>query len=142
MAENQVISVSAALAAFNFAPEAEFDCGAFKVVLRHISPTNQMIRAEVTKRSSRARRSAVVQDSSTMTGSFDEDVDLFCKCALVSWTMKDDNDDDVPIEVAPKIFLETGEAGRALYYKLVALATDDSQFVITQADREADLKNS
>ena len=78
--------------------------------------------------------------STTITGSLEEDVNLFCDMLLVDWTLKDDEGKVVPIAKAKEVFMGSDE-GQTLFFKLLQAALDDQVFRITEDD-EADLKNS
>lgn len=133
------LQLSKALGTFHLAHEAEIDCGAFSVTIRQASPSNQMFRAEIAKRQ-RVSRRKIAPDSTTITGSLEEDVNLFCDMLLVDWTLKDDEGKAVPIAKAKEVFTGSDE-GQTLFFKLLQAALDDQVFRITEDD-EADLKNS
>ena len=132
------LQLSKALGAFHLAQEAEIDCGNFSVTIRQASPSNTVFRAEIAKRQ-RVSRRKIAPDSTTITGSLEEDVTLFCDMLLVDWTLKDDEDKPVPITKAGEVFLGSNE-GRTLFFKLLQAALDDQVFQITEAD-QADPKN-
>ena len=138
------ISLSKALAPFQLDDEREFDQGDFTVTLRCFTMSNPTIRAAV----ERVQR---IQRRRGNKGKLDleEDVKLFCKVALVSWTLKDDKGKPVPIEAAPDVFLGTGQtdprivkAGNQLYFNLIEIARDEEAFGFdTEAGDEAEAKN-
>ena len=132
------LQLTKALGTFNLAQEVEIDCGTFSVTIRQASPSNQKFRAEIAKRQRISRRK-IAPDATTITGSVEDDVKLFCDLLLVGWTMKDDSDKLVPIGDAEQVFLGSRE-GQTLFFKLLQAALDDQVFRITEAD-EADLKN-
>ena len=150
MSEPQTIKLSKALSAFNYATTARVtwkrnDGVEMWAVLARFAPSSQTIRAKVATRQRAARRK-IGKDETFLTGDFDSEVALFCDISLKEWHVLDDDDEPVPIDYAPAVFKMGGDGdhsseGRELFFKLLAFAMDDTNFSITEADMEADLKN-
>lgn len=111
-----------ALASFKLLKSNIFDLGDFSVDLNRFTMTNPTIKREVEKvqKKQRTRRFNAKQN-------LKEDIELFCRLFLNSWTLKDDKGKAVPLEKAPAVLLETDE-GQELYYYLLELAKTDDAF--------------
>lgn len=113
---------SIALASFKLLKSNVFDLGDFSVDLNRFTMTNPTIKREVEKvqKKQRTRRFNAKQN-------LKEDIELFCRLFLNSWTLKDDKGKAVPVDKAPAVLLETDE-GQELYYYLLELAKTDDAF--------------
>lgn len=136
------LKIGKALSAFNLAETVDLDCGTFEIRIRQAALHNDDFRAAVAARALRAKKKSLVPEKGTMTGSFDEDVELFLDNVIVGWgdkPLKDDDGNTVPYttEVGREMFTSTRQ-GKILFSKVQTAATDDQMFVI----KDEDLGNS
>ena len=128
-----------ALAAFNTADECDLDCGVFDIRIRPAATHNPLFRAAIAKRGLSAKKRKLTPDRGTVTGNFEEDVELFIEAVIMGWgarPLKDDDGNTVEYsaDVARAMFL-TGP-GRKLFDKIIRAAVDDDVFEITEEDEK------
>ncbi len=137
------LNISNALAGFDLAEFVDLDCGSFEIRIKQAAIHNDQFRAAITKRSLAAKKKSLVPDQGTMTGSLEEDVNLFIENVVVGWSDEKplkDNEGKV-VKATPdnlrELFLGSRE-GKILFGKVQTAAVDDSLFAMD----EADVKNS
>jgi hypothetical protein len=136
------LNISKALKVFDLAEFADLNCGEFDIRIRQAAVHNEGFRAAVAKRSMAAKRKSLVPDKGSLTGNFEQDVELFCEMIVVGWgkrALTDDDGNEVAWsrDVGYEMFTSTQE-GKVLFGKVMQNAVSDEVFAIT----EADTKNS
>lgn len=127
-----------ALAAFETADYADLDCGTFDVRVRQAAVHNEKFRAAVASRTMAAKRKSLVPEKGSMTGSFDQDVELFLDAVIVGWGERPLTDDDgkeveYSRDFARGLFVGD-KRGRALFGKIMQAAVSDQVFALDEAD--------
>lgn len=132
------LQLTKALAGFNLAEEVELDCGIFDVVIRQAAVHNEAFRAAITQKTIEGKKRSLTAQKGSITGTYEQDVELFIDHVLISWGKRplvDDNGNTVPFVPANLRELFTGSrAGRVLFAKIQAAAVDDQMFAVTDAD--------
>lgn len=133
------LNISKALAPFELADQVSLDCGTFDIMICQAATHNEDFRAAVAKRSMFAKRRSLVPEKGSLTGSFDQDVELFCDLIIKGWGERPLRDDDgavVPWTKANGIELFTAEKeGKVLFSKVLTAAVDDEMFTIREEDK-------
>lgn len=134
------LNISKALKPFSMADFADIDCGDFEIRIKQAAVHNDDFRAAVAARSMRAKRKSIVPEKGSLTGSFDEDVELFLDAVIEGWGERPLTDDDgKPVKYTRKVglelFTEQGKEGRVLFSKIMQAAVSDEMFLIGEEDR-------
>lgn len=136
------LNISKALSGFDLAEAVELDCGSFDILIRQAAIHNEGFRAAVAKRALAAKKRSLVPDQGSLTGSFEEDVELFIENILQDWGTRPLKDDDgKKVDFTPenlRTIFTGSRQGKILFTKIQTAAIDDQLFAI----REDDLKNS
>lgn len=134
------LNISNALSAFDMADFVDLDCGSFEIRIAQAAIHNDDFRAAIAKRSLAAKKKSLVPDQGTMTGSLEEDVNLFIDNVVIGWSddkpLIDNNGDEVPAtpENLRELFLSSRE-GKVLFGKIQTAAVDDTLFAISETDK-------
>lgn len=133
------LNVGKALAAFDMADFVDLDCGTFDIRIRQAALHNERFRAAVAKRTMKAKRQNLVPDKGSMTGNFEQDVDLFLDVVVEGWgerPLVDDDGEQVPYskEVGRELFTTT-QKGKVLFGKVMQAAVQDDLFSLQEEDR-------
>jgi hypothetical protein len=135
------LNVTKALEAFNLADYVDIDCGSFEIRIAQAAVHNEAFRAAVASRSMRAKRRSVVPEKGSLTGSFEEDVELFLDVVIQGWgetkPLKDDDGKAVKYtkDVGRELFTSSKQ-GRVLFGKIMRAAVDDETFSVSEEDRK------
>lgn len=133
------LNVTEALKAFELADAVDLDCGTFDIRITQAAVHNEGFRAAVAKRTMAAKRKSLVPDQGSLTGSFEQDVELFCELIIQGWGKRPLlNDDKKEVKwshtVGLELFTSTRE-GKVLFGKIMQAAVSDEMFVLTEEDR-------
>jgi hypothetical protein len=134
------LKISKALSGFDMAEFVDLNCGDFEIRIVQAAIHNEKFRAAITKRSLAAKKKSLVPDQGTMTGSLEEDVNLFIENVILGWSddkpLIDDDGKEVPAtpDNLRELFLGSRE-GKVLFGKVQAAAVDDSLFLISEEDK-------
>lgn len=145
------LKIGKALSKFDLADEVDLNCGDFDLRCRQAAVHNEDFRAAVTQRAQRVRRKTLVPTQGTLTGSFEEDVALFCEKVILGWGERPLKDDDGKVvkwtkEVGMELFGAVAHPdsdpavvrqGKVLFGKVMQGTTSDDLFIV----REEDLGN-
>jgi len=132
------LNISKALSGFDLAEYVELDCGTFDVKIQQAAIHNEKFRAAVAAKSLAGKKKSLVVQKGTVTGSFEQDIELFIDHVIVGWGMRPLRDNDgseveFNADNLREIFTGSRE-GRVLFGKIQAAAVDDTVFAITQED--------
>lgn len=133
------LKVSEALAAFELADIVELNCGTFDINITQAAVHNESFRAAVSKRAMAAKRKSLVPDQGTLTGSLEQDVELFCELIVQGWGKRPLKDDDGKVipwsrDVGYELFTSTKQ-GKVLFGKVQQAAISDEMFLIGEEDK-------
>ena len=132
------LNIGNALAGFDLAEQVELDCGTFDLLIQQAAVHNESFRAAVAQKALAGKKKSLVVQKGTLTGSFEQDVELFAEHVVVGWgerPLKDDEGNEVPFNKSNLVELFTSSrAGRVLFGKVQAAAVDDQLFAITEDD--------
>ncbi len=134
------LNVSNALKPFELAEFSDLDCGSFDIRIRQAAVHSESFRAAIAKRTLASRRKSIVPDKGSMTGSFEQDVELFLEAIVVGWGKRPLAEDDgkvveYTVDVGRELFTSTDE-GKVLFGKVMQNAVADDVFLITEEDRK------
>lgn len=133
------LKLTQALSGFNLAEFVDLNCGTFEIRIVQAAIHNEKFRAAITKRSLAAKKKSLVPDQGTLTGSLEEDVNLFIENVILGWSDEKPlmDDDGNLVESTPEnlreLFLGSKE-GKVLFGKVQAAAVDDSMFALSEED--------
>lgn len=135
------LNISKALEAFTLADFADIDCGSFEIRITQAAVHNEGFRAAVAARSLRAKRRSVVPEKGSLTGSFEEDVELFLDVVIQGWGEKKPLRDDEGALVAytkdvGRQLFTGSKQGRVLFGKIMRAAVEDETFSVGEEDRK------
>lgn len=133
------LKLSTALGGFSAKNQTTLNCGSFDVTINRATEGNPIFRAALARKRRELAKSRLIASDEYLTGSFQGDVELFCELVLVSWTLKDDDGNAVPIGAAEEVFTGS-DAGQELFWKLNRASQIDAVFRSTSEDD--DVKNS
>lgn len=133
------LNVSDALASFELADIVELNCGKFDVAIAQAAVHNEQFRAAVAKRTMQTRRKSLVPEQGSLTGSFENDVELFCELIIKGWGKRPlmDNDGKKVVwsqAIGYELFTASKE-GKVLFGKIMQAAVSDEMFIVTEEDR-------
>ena len=127
------------LGAYDLAEEMELDCGVFDLVIRQAAMHNERFKAAVTRRALQRKRKSLVVEEGTITGGFEDDVEVYIETILVRWgtrPLRDKNGEEVLFNAdnLRALFKRQGHRGRVLFGKIVESASTESAFKIEEKD--------
>ncbi len=134
------LNIGKALKPFEMAVHADLDCGSFDIRIKQAAVHSEDFRAAVASRTIVSRRKKIVPEKGSMTGSFEDDVELFLDAVVVGWGKRPLTDDEGEVieyttGVGRELFTSTKE-GKVLFGKVMQNAVSDDVFVITEEDRK------
>ncbi len=132
------LKLTNALSNFDLAEFVDLDCGTFDIKIQQAAIHNEKFRAAIAKRALQAKKTSLVTNGTSLTGSFDQDVELFIEHVLISWgerPLLDDDGKEVPFTAdnLREIFTSSRE-GKILFGKIQTAAVSDEVFAITDED--------
>ena len=136
------LKLSDALSGFDLAEFVELDCGKFDIRIRQAAMHNEEFRSAVAKQALAAKKKSLVVQKGTLTGSLEQDVELFVQHVIDGWGERPLVDDDGEVVEASqenlRYLFTSSREGKVLFGKIQTAAVDDTLFAVT----EDDLKNS
>ncbi|AAT69478.1 gp80 [Alphaproteobacteria phage PhiJL001] len=132
------LKLTNALSGYDLAEYVNLDCGAFDLKIQQAAIHNEKFRAAIAKKALIAKKKSLIPDQGSMTGSFEQDVELFIDNVILGWGTRpliDDDGEPVAFNRENLVEIFTGSReGRILFGKIQSAAVDDTVFAIKEED--------